>query len=187
LHEIKQSNTVEPRTVPELDGTEAVSDAEEEEPDTNESDEDDEEESDENDEQSLVGPNPENLQNPQNMQEDHPRANVEGVKITDDVNTLENPIEKDNHTDNDTNETRFSLPKNVIDWSEAEVDSWFIEKNIDSKIASSLKPCNGKVLYQLFKLQIEAREFFYQSISNGFEKVSFRNVLIFASHLETLF
>jgi hypothetical protein len=71
-------------------------------------------------------------------------------------------------------------------WSENEVNVWFNDKNVDPGIVNALKPCNGELLHQLFLLQQEAPEFFYQSVSKN-QQVGLRNVLLFACNLKKLF
>ena len=74
----------------------------------------------------------------------------------------------------------------IIKWSETDVKKWFNENNFNVKILKEMEPCDGDLLYQMHILQIEAPEFFYQSITKD-KSVELRSALIFSKKLKELF
>jgi len=75
------------------------------------------------------------------------------------------------------------FPKN---WNEQRTDEWFNEKNVPNEIKNILRPYDGDVLYQLYKLRKSAPEFFYQSIASK-GNIDLPAVLLFTYNLENLF
>lgn len=73
-----------------------------------------------------------------------------------------------------------------IDWTEIDVSKWLREKEIHQIIVENVYPCNGRVLYQLYKMQCEAPEFFYKSISSKYG-IPTRCIAHFAIELKDIF
>ena len=71
-------------------------------------------------------------------------------------------------------------------WSELQVIEWAKNLNINNSIIEDLKPCNGKILNQLFKILITAPEFFYCALTAK-NRINLRDVAVFTSELEILF
>jgi male-specific lethal 1 len=71
-------------------------------------------------------------------------------------------------------------------WSEKEVKKWFDENKFHEKIFKEMDPCDGDLLFQMHILQIEAPEFFYQSITKD-KSVDLKSALIFSKKLKELF
>ena len=74
----------------------------------------------------------------------------------------------------------------VKKWRAEEVKNWFNENKFHEKIFREMDPCDGDLLYQMHVLQIEAPEFFYQSITKD-KSVDLKSALIFSKKLKELF
>jgi hypothetical protein len=75
-------------------------------------------------------------------------------------------------------------------WSELDVTNWFLSKNIHPDIVNSLRPCDGRILHQLFNMYTEAPDHFYKSIvfiKSSNELTPLRDVCKFTFELKTLF
>jgi hypothetical protein len=84
-------------------------------------------------------------------------------------------------------EKENSVLVNVIDWSETQVENWTKQKKIiNDVIIQNILPCDGKILAQIYKIQKQAPEYFYNSIS-GKNTISLKDAAVFAYELETLF
>ena len=75
--------------------------------------------------------------------------------------------------------------KEAYDWDESKVELWFKEKGFES-FFETLKPLNGKVLYQLFLLQRHTPEFFFKSLSRN-DALDLKSIALFSSSLYDLF
>ena len=76
--------------------------------------------------------------------------------------------------------------KDAKSMNEKEVDEWLTVKNVPDQIRNLLRPCNGEVLHQLFKMRNSAPEFYFQSISKN-SNVELKAILLFSLELEKLF
>lgn len=77
-----------------------------------------------------------------------------------------------------------------INWTETQVQKWFIEKKIDQSIIKNISPCDGRVLYELFMIKNETPEFFYKSIgyvNNSFKNSNLRDIAHFSYELKKIF
>lgn len=74
----------------------------------------------------------------------------------------------------------------VLKWNESEVEEWIRMKKIDISILDDLRPCDGRILNQLYKILTTAPEFFYCALTAK-NKISLRDVAVFTSELESLF
>jgi hypothetical protein len=72
----------------------------------------------------------------------------------------------------------------ILAWTEAQALNWLESKNLNIPM---LKPCNGRVLYQLFSLMHSAPEFFYQSFKNENNSMSLKELASFSYELNCLF
>jgi hypothetical protein len=84
-----------------------------------------------------------------------------------------------------------SAPLNQIDysarnWNEKQINDWFVEKKVPQHVMTMLNPCNGEVLYQLYRLRSSAPEFYFQSITKD-SNLDLKSVLSFSLDLEKLF
>jgi hypothetical protein len=70
--------------------------------------------------------------------------------------------------------------------NEKEVDEWLNEKNVPDQIKNMIRPCNGEVLDQLFKMRQSAPEFYFQTISKNSIN-DLKSILMFSLELEKLF
>jgi hypothetical protein len=82
-------------------------------------------------------------------------------------------------------EKPLSKSSEVVDWTNEQVEKWFIERNFID-VFNELKPINAKVLNQLNQLQKFTPEFFYKSITKNHE-LNLLLVASFASSLQELF
>ena len=80
----------------------------------------------------------------------------------------------------------YQLELSPKTWNEEKTDEWFSEKKVPVEIRNIMKPYNGDVLYQLYKLRKGAPEFFYQSIASKCSVV-LPDILLFTYNLENLF
>lgn len=71
------------------------------------------------------------------------------------------------------------------DWDDAKVKNWLNESGIEI-IYEILKPLSGKILYQLYQLQLHTPEFFFKSITKN-ESLDIKLVAMFSSSLKDLF
>ena len=74
----------------------------------------------------------------------------------------------------------------VLKWNESDVEEWIRMKKIDISILDDLRPCDGRILNQLYKILTTAPEFFYCALTAK-NKISLRDVAVFTSELESLF
>jgi len=83
-----------------------------------------------------------------------------------------------------------SSEKLIINWTEVDVEKWIEEKNIQSSILNNIRPCDGKLLFELFSIKIQAPDYFKESlmanqdIANQF---SLRDYAVFFNELKKLF
>ncbi len=83
------------------------------------------------------------------------------------------------------NKTKEDNKNDASKWSENDVEIWFKAKG-NLLIYEQIKPCDGLLLQQLYDMQINAPEFFYQYISMD-NKLDKRSILVFSSALKHLF
>jgi hypothetical protein len=80
------------------------------------------------------------------------------------------------------------LKQNKLEWKEEDVDSWIHEKKFSQTLIENIKPCNGKILYQLFIMCKNAPEFFYSSLRNeSNNNISLKDLALFSYELNNLF
>ena len=73
----------------------------------------------------------------------------------------------------------------VENMTENEVKDWFAKKNLNIAIYEHLRPCCGKVLFQIYSMKKDAPEFFYQSLKE-IPKTNLSSISLFAYYLEKL-
>jgi hypothetical protein len=71
-------------------------------------------------------------------------------------------------------------------WTEECVENWFNTQKLNIKILEELRPCDGKLLKQLFVMSKTAPEFFYHALCSK-SALSLRDTAMFASELTALF
>jgi hypothetical protein len=76
--------------------------------------------------------------------------------------------------------------EDILQWNETQTEEWFKEKSIQDSILNSLQPINGKILYQLYQLQLYTPEFFYKSITSN-QDINLKHVAYFCSCLNDIF
>lgn len=95
---------------------------------------------------------------------------------------------KTSKTSNQTIPTETKKEVNKQDWTESDVEKWFIETKINSKIYDYLKPMNGQILHSLYKVLRNSPDFFYNTIrSDCAEKMNLKDIAYFSSNLESIF
>lgn len=83
-------------------------------------------------------------------------------------------------------DTNKSSLKEKLSWSESQVDKWLNNKNFKTSIIQSIRPCNGKLLYQMYSMLQNAPEFFYSTLkSNG--DLQLKDLALFSYELSNLF
>jgi hypothetical protein len=86
------------------------------------------------------------------------------------------------------NEAKSHERERVIKWNEADVEAWLSEKCIHPSLVKNLKPCNGKILYQMYLMLKQVPEFFYTSMrSDADNKISLRDLALFSYELSSIF
>lgn len=71
-------------------------------------------------------------------------------------------------------------------WAEENVNKWLDEKNFHSVIVDSVRPCDGKLLYSMYKMFESAPESFYASLNKN-NAVNLRDLVYFSTELKQLF
>jgi hypothetical protein len=89
-------------------------------------------------------------------------------------------------SNSNTKETISNQTPNELTWVQEDVEKWFAEKNLNLEILNDLKPCDGKLLRQLFIMSNAAPDFFYHALSSK-KYLSLRDTAMFASELAILF
>ena len=74
----------------------------------------------------------------------------------------------------------------IEDWSEEKVKEWFIQNNLSLLIFENFKPCNGKILKQLYETKVAAPEIYFKTFKN-IENFEFKNIMPFGVCLDDLF
>ncbi len=104
------------------------------------------------------------------------------------------PINSTNQTSHEANISMIShdKPVNSINdkllWSESDVNKWLESKNFQPNIIENIRPCDGKIIYQLYSILKNAPEFFYTAIrSDSNNKVVLRDIALFTYELNALF
>lgn len=75
--------------------------------------------------------------------------------------------------------------KEAENWNESEVQKWLMENEIGD-FYETLKPINGKVLYQLYLMQVHTPEFYFKSLTKN-DLVDIKSVASFSAKLKDLF
>jgi hypothetical protein len=73
-----------------------------------------------------------------------------------------------------------------VKWNAGQVEDWFNNNKLSSKIFEHLHPCDGGMLKRLFDMKRTASAFYYQ-ILKDINGVDTRDILMFSSALEALF
>lgn len=90
----------------------------------------------------------------------------------------------DNNSNNNSN-SDISTGCAAYNWSETEVEQWF--KSIENDyLFEKLKPCNGKLLHQLYQMHKNAPEYFYKFISVS-DQFNHRSILVLTYNLSNIF
>ena len=83
------------------------------------------------------------------------------------------------------------MTKNLpLNWSEIDVEKWILEKNIQSSILNNIRPCNGKLLFELFSIKNQAPIFFKEILMANHDtadQFSLRDYAVFFNELKNLF
>lgn len=77
------------------------------------------------------------------------------------------------------------IQSDPLDWNESQVEKWLSEKGV-SAVYEILKPLDGKVLYQLYLVQMHTPEFFYKSLTKN-EIIDIKVIAYFTLALKELF
>jgi hypothetical protein len=107
------------------------------------------------------------------------------------VEDLKEQIEEININSINLNDvkTSKSIPNTdankAINWSDKEVEDWFIQNEIH-ELYEDLKPLHGKLLHQLYQLQVYTPEFFFKSITKN-DKTNLKTVVNFGYLLKEIF
>ena len=74
----------------------------------------------------------------------------------------------------------------IENWTDKDVEEWFLKNNLNISIYGHFKPFYGSVLKRVNHFQMEAPQIFYQSMK---EIVNLRStdIIIFSAHLDKLF
>jgi len=76
--------------------------------------------------------------------------------------------------------------ENVTNWNESDIEKWFSEEAINMLILEDLRPCDGKILNQLFEILTTSPDFFYSALTAK-NKINLRDVAVFTYKLKKLF
>jgi hypothetical protein len=79
--------------------------------------------------------------------------------------------------------------KTEYKWTEKEVEEWLKKIDLHPSIVANIKPCDGKILFELYLIKKESPEFFYRSLSANFVRkpVLLRDLAIFSNELRKIF
>jgi hypothetical protein len=79
--------------------------------------------------------------------------------------------------------------KTEYKWTEKDVEEWLKKIDVHPSIVANIKPCDGKILCELYLIKIESPEFFYRSLSANFVRkpVLLRDLAIFSNELRKIF
>ena len=86
----------------------------------------------------------------------------------------------------DTKDWNIAANDLVKNWTEARVNEWFIQNDLSLLIFEHFKPCNGKILKQMFDMKKNAAEFYFKSLSE-IKNLKFKAILPFSACLDDLF
>ena len=90
------------------------------------------------------------------------------------------PHENDKPTNNHNEEK-------VLKWSEGDVEKWLESKSINTSIVENLKPCDGKILFQMYRILQSAPEFFYCAMKAEADYCALKDLALFVYELTALF
>ena len=97
-----------------------------------------------------------------------------------------NSIVTVNNTDTATVQVQNHTSKQIENWTDDQVKNWFVEKELNLNIFESLKPCNGKIIKQLYEIKCIAPEFYFQSLKEVGNN-DLRSITVFTYFLNSLF
>ena len=98
----------------------------------------------------------------------------------------------DKHHENEkpTTTTNNNYQK-VLNWSQTDVEKWLETKSINLTIVNNLKPCDGRILYQMYRILQSAPEFFYCAMktdaNSNSSTLSLKDLALFVYELTALF
>ena len=77
----------------------------------------------------------------------------------------------------------------VLKWSESDAEKWLKQTDTHPNILANIRPCDGKILYELFLIKRDSPDFFYRSLSANFLRrpVFLRDLAAFSNELRRLF
>ncbi|RNA36713.1 hypothetical protein BpHYR1_013375 [Brachionus plicatilis] len=115
------------------------------------------------------------------------RVLVELSKVKNDLDNEKVDIKPNLNGGRNNSNVNDSKNQNLL-WNEKEVEKWIHEKNFNRHIMDNLRPCNGKILYQMFTMLETVPEFFYSTIrSDSNNQVTLRDLAEFSFELKQLF
>ena len=88
-----------------------------------------------------------------------------------DINAQNSPLKNSNLAEN---------------WTESEVRSWFIKNDISLLIFDYFKPCNGKILLQLYEMNVKSPDFYNKNLKE-IKGIKFNSIVLFSACLADLF
>ena len=91
-----------------------------------------------------------------------------------------------NNTATATVQVQNHTGKQIENWTDDQVKNWFVEKELNLNIFEKLKPCNGKIIKQLFEIKCIAPEFYFQSLKD-IGNNDLRSITVFTYYLNSLF
>ena len=71
-------------------------------------------------------------------------------------------------------------------WTEDQVKEWFIRNDINLLIFDYFRPCTGKILRQMYQMNVRTPEFYNQSMKE-IKNIKFNMIVSFTACLEELF
>ena len=104
-------------------------------------------------------------------------------------NNINTNVIKSEEKQNSNDESKQQTVKdNKLEWKEEDVDSWLTEKKFSRALIENIKPCNGKILYQLYLMCKTAPEFFYCTLrTDSNNKINLKDLAFFSYELNNLF
>lgn len=103
-------------------------------------------------------------------------------RLKEEINSVNIPEHKPSETKTTAHPTQntkvIKQSIQTIDWTETDVNKWLSSKYINTIISENVKPCDGKILFQLYEMMNEAPEFFYSSITSN-NTIPTREVAVF--------
>jgi len=78
------------------------------------------------------------------------------------------------------------LSDSAKNWTEARAKEWFIQNGLSLLILEHFKPCDGKILKQMYDTKSKAYEFYFKSLSE-IKKIEYKHIFAFSACLDELF